>query len=55
MRNNRRWNDKTKGYKDIPSRKNKVIVTQHVKNIDTLSDAQNAQLQRVMNADERVD
>ena len=30
-----------------------MIVTQHVKNIDTLSDAQNAQLQHAMNNEDR--
>ncbi|CAI5708769.1 unnamed protein product [Hyaloperonospora brassicae] len=40
--------EETKGYKVYLRKKNKVIVTQHVKNIDTLSEAQNAQLQQEM-------
>ena len=36
--------EETKGYKVYLRKENKVIVTQHVKNIDTLSEAQNAQL-----------
>ena len=43
----------TKGYKILLQRENKVVVTQreehiHVKNIFTVSDTQNAQLQRAM-------
>ena len=41
-------NEETKGYKVYLRKENKVIVTQYVKNIDTLSEAQNAQLQRAM-------
>ena len=40
--------EETKGYKVYLRKENKVIVTQHVKNIDTLSEAQNAQLQQEM-------
>lgn len=36
--------EETKGYKVLLHRENKVVVTQHVKNISTLLDAQNAQL-----------
>lgn len=45
----------TKGYKVLLRKENKVIVTQHVRNIETLSDAQNAKLQRAMDAGDRVD
>ena len=42
--------EETKGYKVLLPRENKVVVTQHVKDIETLSEAQNAHLQRAMNA-----
>ena len=45
--------DETKGYK--VRKENKVIVSQYVGNIETLLDAQNAQLQRAMNAGDRDD
>lgn len=35
-------------------RANKVVVTQHVKDIETLSEAQNAHLQRAMDAGDRA-
>ena len=46
--------EETKGYKVLLPRENKVVVTQHVKDIETLSEAQNAQLQRAMNACDRA-
>uniref|UniRef100_A0AAV1UMW7 Uncharacterized protein n=1 Tax=Peronospora matthiolae TaxID=2874970 RepID=A0AAV1UMW7_9STRA len=47
--------EETKGYKVLLQRENKVVVTQHVKNISTLSDAQNAQLQRALEVGDRAD
>uniref|UniRef100_A0AAV1TQJ1 Reverse transcriptase Ty1/copia-type domain-containing protein n=1 Tax=Peronospora matthiolae TaxID=2874970 RepID=A0AAV1TQJ1_9STRA len=46
--------EKTQGYKVLLKRENKVVVTQHVKDIATLSEAQNAQLQRAMDAGDRA-
>ena len=43
----------TKGYKIYLRDENRVIVTQYVKNIDTLSDAQNSQLQHAMRKEDR--
>ena len=45
--------EELKGYKVCLRKENRVIVTQHVQNIDTLSDAQNSQLQNVMNNKDR--
>uniref|UniRef100_A0AAV1T508 Uncharacterized protein n=1 Tax=Peronospora matthiolae TaxID=2874970 RepID=A0AAV1T508_9STRA len=46
--------EETKGYKVLLTRENKVVVTQHVKDIATLSEAQNALLQRAMDAGDRA-
>ena len=43
----------TKGYKAYLREEIRVIVTQHVKNIDTLSDAQNTQLKHETNNEDR--
>ena len=43
-----RTSEETKGYKVFLRKKNKVVVIQHAKNIDTLSDVQNAQLQQAI-------
>uniref|UniRef100_A0AAV1T842 Polyprotein n=1 Tax=Peronospora matthiolae TaxID=2874970 RepID=A0AAV1T842_9STRA len=40
--------DETKGYRVFLKKDNVVVVTQHVKNIETLSDEQNDRLQRVL-------
>ena len=45
--------EETKGYKVLLPRDNKVVVTQHIKNIETLTEAQNAQLQRAMDVGDR--
>uniref|UniRef100_A0AAV1TVX0 Retroviral polymerase SH3-like domain-containing protein n=1 Tax=Peronospora matthiolae TaxID=2874970 RepID=A0AAV1TVX0_9STRA len=45
----------TKGYKVLLQRESKVVVTKHVKNISTLSDAQNEQLQRAKKVGYRDD
>ena len=44
---------KTKGYKVYLREKTRVILAQHAKNIDTLSDAQNSQIQHAMNNNDR--
>lgn len=38
-------NDETKGYKVYSPKDRIVITTQHIKNVETLDDKQNAQLQ----------
>ena len=43
------------GYKVLLQKENKVIVIHHVINIETLSDAQNTQLQRGMDAGDQAD
>ena len=45
--------EEIKGYKVLLPRDNKVVVTQHIKNIETLTEAQNAQLQRAMDVGDR--
>uniref|UniRef100_A0AAV1UQN3 Integrase catalytic domain-containing protein n=1 Tax=Peronospora matthiolae TaxID=2874970 RepID=A0AAV1UQN3_9STRA len=40
--------DETKGYRVFLKKDNVVVVTQHVKNIETISDEQNDRLQRVL-------
>ena len=45
--------EETKGYKVLLPRDNKVVVTQHIKNIETLTEAQNAQLHRAMDVGDR--
>uniref|UniRef100_A0AAV1UVG8 Reverse transcriptase Ty1/copia-type domain-containing protein n=1 Tax=Peronospora matthiolae TaxID=2874970 RepID=A0AAV1UVG8_9STRA len=44
----------TKGCKVLLPRDNKVVVTQHIKNIKTLTEAQNVQLQRAMDVGDRA-
>uniref|UniRef100_A0AAV1T7A8 Integrase catalytic domain-containing protein n=1 Tax=Peronospora matthiolae TaxID=2874970 RepID=A0AAV1T7A8_9STRA len=44
----------TKGYKVLLPRDNKVVVMQHIKNIETLTKAQNVQLQRAMDFGDRA-
>ena len=46
--------EETKGYKVLLPRDNKVVVTQHIKNIETLTEAQNTQLQRAMDVSDRA-
>uniref|UniRef100_A0AAV1VI13 Integrase catalytic domain-containing protein n=1 Tax=Peronospora matthiolae TaxID=2874970 RepID=A0AAV1VI13_9STRA len=46
--------EETKGYKALLPRDNKAVVTQHIKNIETLTEAQNAQLQRAMDVGDRA-
>uniref|UniRef100_A0AAV1VI54 Integrase catalytic domain-containing protein n=2 Tax=Peronospora matthiolae TaxID=2874970 RepID=A0AAV1VI54_9STRA len=46
--------EETKGYKVLLPRDNKAVVTQHIKNIETLTEAQNAQLQRAMDVGDRA-
>uniref|UniRef100_A0AAV1V2L8 Uncharacterized protein n=1 Tax=Peronospora matthiolae TaxID=2874970 RepID=A0AAV1V2L8_9STRA len=46
--------EETKGYKVLLPRDNKVVVAQHIKNIETLTEAQNAQLQRAMDVGDRA-
>uniref|UniRef100_A0AAV1U6N4 Integrase catalytic domain-containing protein n=1 Tax=Peronospora matthiolae TaxID=2874970 RepID=A0AAV1U6N4_9STRA len=46
--------EEIKGYKVLLPRDNKVVVTQPIKNIETLTKAQNAQLQREMDVSDRV-
>uniref|UniRef100_A0AAV1T9S2 Uncharacterized protein n=1 Tax=Peronospora matthiolae TaxID=2874970 RepID=A0AAV1T9S2_9STRA len=48
------FSEETKGYKVLLPRDNKVVVTQHIKKIETLTEAQNAQLQRVMDVGDRA-
>uniref|UniRef100_A0AAV1TM40 Retroviral polymerase SH3-like domain-containing protein n=1 Tax=Peronospora matthiolae TaxID=2874970 RepID=A0AAV1TM40_9STRA len=48
------FSEETKGYKVLLPRDNKVVVTQHIKNIETLTEAQNAQLQRAMDVGDRA-
>ncbi|GAB9471215.1 unnamed protein product, partial [Globisporangium polare] len=45
--------NETKGFRVFMQKDNVVIVTQHVKNIETLTDAQNSHLQRCLDMDER--
>uniref|UniRef100_A0AAV1T2Z2 Reverse transcriptase Ty1/copia-type domain-containing protein n=1 Tax=Peronospora matthiolae TaxID=2874970 RepID=A0AAV1T2Z2_9STRA len=45
---------KPKGYKVLLPRDNKVVVTQRIKNIETLTEAQNAKLQRAMDVGDRA-
>ena len=47
--------EETKGYKVLLKRENKVVVTQHVKDISTLSEAQSAQLEQAMKVGDRDD
>ena len=47
--------DETKGYKVFLQKENKVVVTQHVKGIETLSDEQNSQLQRALDFEDQAD
>ncbi|CAI5726220.1 unnamed protein product [Hyaloperonospora brassicae] len=47
--------DETKGFRVFIRKENKVITTQHVKNIETLSEAQNRQLQLALDDDGRAD
>ena len=47
--------EETKGYNVLLQRESKVAVTQHVKNMSTLSDSQNAQLKRSMDVSDRAD
>uniref|UniRef100_A0AAV1U887 Integrase catalytic domain-containing protein n=1 Tax=Peronospora matthiolae TaxID=2874970 RepID=A0AAV1U887_9STRA len=44
----------TKGYKVLLPRDNKVVVTKHIKNIETLTEAPNAQIQRAMDVGDRA-
>ena len=44
-----------KGYKVLLKRENKVVVTQHVKNISTMPESQNAQLERAMKVGDKHD
>uniref|UniRef100_A0AAV1T269 Reverse transcriptase Ty1/copia-type domain-containing protein n=1 Tax=Peronospora matthiolae TaxID=2874970 RepID=A0AAV1T269_9STRA len=46
--------EETKGYKVLLPRDNNVVVTQHFKNIETLTEAQNAQFQRAMDVGDRA-
>uniref|UniRef100_A0AAV1TTK9 Reverse transcriptase Ty1/copia-type domain-containing protein n=1 Tax=Peronospora matthiolae TaxID=2874970 RepID=A0AAV1TTK9_9STRA len=46
--------EETKGYKVLLPRDNKVVVTQHIKNIEKLTEAQKAQLQRAMDVGDRA-
>ena len=47
--------DEYKGFRVFIRMENKVITTQHVKNIETLSEAQNRQLQLALDEDDRAD
>ncbi|CAH0473990.1 unnamed protein product [Peronospora belbahrii] len=47
--------DVTKGYRYVLQKENKVVATQHVKDIETLSDDQNIQLQRELDFEDQVD
>ncbi|CAI5732629.1 unnamed protein product [Peronospora farinosa] len=45
--------DETKGYRVFLQKDNILVVTQHVKSIETLSDEQNSQLQRALEYDDQ--
>ena len=47
--------EEIKGHNVLLPRDNKVIVTQHITNIETLTEAQKAQLQRAMDVGDRAE
>ena len=46
--------DETKGFRVFLQKENKVVITQHVRNVETLSAEQNGQLQRALEYEDRA-